>query len=330
VALVIVLAVGGLVYYSGLLTPKPTTLTKIIYMHDWKWDSKAAPYFLALDKGWYKDAGLDVQIVPGSGSSYVVKMLGAGQADIAQITAPGVIVGRDKGILVKSVAMIYQSEPLTFFSLADSGIKSPQDWIGKKIGVQIESTNYIIYQGVLQKLGIDRTKITEVPIGFDSVTPLATHQVDVTMSFEIQRLQFETKKIAITYFKASDLGVNMYSTSLATTDGFASRNPDVVKKFVEISLKAWKYTLANPDETVNVLLKYAKELDKTATLAEMNVNSALLVTQETKANGLGYMNSARWEYTRDLLFNFKMITTKFNATDLYTNQFLPSPPVMPA
>ncbi len=286
----------------------------------------AAPhvvYYLAKDKGWFQDAGLNVQITPGTGSTDSVKLTAAGQFDLAEAAASSLIVGRAQAIPVKAVAMIYQQSPTMLMTLESSGIKTLKDLTGKRIGVRYQGAVYPEYVALLKKNGIDRAQVKEIQIGIGE-TPLFVGQVDALSNYVQEAPRFERqfgKKLNIIRF--TDYGVNFYATAIIASESTVAKKPEVITKFVGTVVKTWKYVETHQEEAVDALVKAIPELDKTALLTELKMFMPLMRNDVTERNGWGYMVKDRWETDINYFFDQEVIKKKVEAESCYTNAFIP-------
>src|SRR5580693_9712412 len=144
-----------------------------------KWFNQAqfAGFYVAQEKGFYKSAGLNVDIQPGGPDFPAVQMVTGGNEQFGVTGADQVLIARSKGVPVVALAVVYRRNPFVLFSLAKSGINGPADYVGKKVGLKIGGNEELIYRAVLAKAFIDDSAPTEIPVKFD-ITPLLTGTVD--------------------------------------------------------------------------------------------------------------------------------------------------------
>jgi NitT/TauT family transport system substrate-binding protein len=286
----------------------------------------AAPhvvYYLAKEKGWFQEAGINLQITPGTGSTDSVKLTAAGQFDLAESAASSLIVGRAQDIPVKAAAMIYQQSPTMLMVLESSGIKTLKDLIGKRIGVRYQGAVYPEYVALLKKNGIDKSQVKEIQIGIGE-TPLFVGQVDALSNYVQEAPRFEKqfgKKLNIIRF--TDYGVNFYGTAIITSESTAQKKPELIKKFVSTVARTWKYVETHQEEAVNALVKAVPELgDKAALVTELKIFMPLMKSAVTDKNGWGYMVKERWETDINFFFDQEVIKKKVDVDSCYTNAFI--------
>lgn len=265
-----------------------------------KWYNQAqfAGFYVAQDKGFYKSAGLDVNIQPGGPDFPAVQMVAGGNEQFGVTGADQILIGRSKGVPVVALAVIYRRNPFVLFSLAKSGIKSPADWVGKKVGVKIGGNEELIYRAVLGKAGIDKAKLTEIPVKFD-MTPLLAGSIDVWPGYLINEvIEAKEKGFAVNIVSPSDYGIELYADTLFTTESMLKQHPDVVRRFLTATLKGWSAAIANPEEAAKITVKYGDKLTYAHELAMMKASVPLLRPDDKP---VGYMDAAGWAGAQKLL-----------------------------
>mgnify|MGYP001131208150 CR=1 FL=1 len=308
---------------TTMATTSAAPLKKVSFILNWIPDASHTGYFVAKEKGLYEQQGLDVDIVPGQGSSYAAKLVAAGGAQFGDPQAPAFLSAVSKDLPLLCVGMEFQSTQSAFFSLASSKIKTPQDWIGKKVGIIPETSGFIEYQALLAHSGIDRKKLVEVPMGFDVVSPLVTRQVDVSNGMLYEYYTFLGKGINVTYVYPPDFGVNMYSTGIVTNLDFAKNNPDVVRGFLRGTIDGWLYAFDHPGEAVDILAKTVPEINRAMELQKLQLFEKLVKTEFTKKEGLFRMEAQRWEQMQEYLYGYGLIKNKVDVSKIFTNEYLP-------
>jgi len=267
-----------------------------------KWFNQAqfAGFYVAQEKSYYKAAGLDVNIQPGGPDFPAVQMVTGGNEQFGVTGADQILIARSKGVPVVAVAVIYQRNPFVLFSLAKSGIKTPADYIGKKIGVKIGGNEELIYRAVLANAKIDKSKLTEIPVKFD-MTPLLTGTVDVWPGYLINEvLAAKEKGFAVNIVYPSEYGIDLYADTVFTTEKMLKEKPDVVRSFVGATLKGWNTAIAAPEEAANITVRYGDKLTYDHELAMMKASVPLLKPDEKP---VGFMDVAGWSSAQKLLLS---------------------------
>jgi NitT/TauT family transport system substrate-binding protein len=287
-----------------------------------KWLNQAqfAGFYTAQDKGFYKDAGLAVNIQPGGPDFPAVQMVTGGSEQFGVTGADQVLIARSKGVPVVALAVIYRRNPFVLFSLAKSGIKTPADYVGKKVGVKLGGNEELIYRAVLAKAEIDKSKLTEIPVKFD-ITPLLTGTVDVWPGYLINEvLAAKEKGFDVNIVYPSDAGIELYADTLFTTEKMLHDKPDVVRNFVAATIKGWNAAIAAPDEAAKITIKYGDKLTYDHELAMMKASVPLL---KPDSQPVGFMDEAGWISAQKLLLEAGSQKQPVEVTKAFTTKFLP-------
>lgn len=291
---------------------------------NWQPGAEHVAYYIAAEKGFYKEVGLDVDIIVGSGSADSVRLVAAGSVSFALAAGGSIIQGRAEGMPIRAVAVIYQDDPTAFTVLKDSGITNLHDLVGHKIGVAFDSSTYPEYLALMQRNTIDRTSVTEIPVSF-GVEPLLTGQVDAFPGFLTQvplLVELEGYEAHVIPFK--DYGINIYGVSIVTNEDMLLEHPELVRNFVQASLKGWEYVFENREDAVDTLLSQFPELDRQKLTQELDLLIPLILTDHTQEVGLGYSSGERWQDSVEILYEQNVIEDRIDISTLYTNEFLGS------
>jgi NitT/TauT family transport system substrate-binding protein len=229
-----------------------------------KWVTQAqfAGYYIALAKGYYKDAGLDVTIKPGGPDIAPEQVIAGGGADVIVDWMPGALAAREKGVPLVNIAQPFKRSGMELTCRAETGIKSPADFKGKTLGVWFFGNEYPFLSWMSQ-LGIPTTGgaegVTVLKQGFN-VDPLLQKQADCisTMTYNEywQVIEAGVKPEDLVVFKYEDQGVATLEDGLYVMED-KLKDPAFVStmaKFVKASMKGWGDARSNPDEAVKTVL----------------------------------------------------------------------------
>ncbi|NGY64475.1 ABC transporter substrate-binding protein [Lentzea sp. NEAU-D13] len=258
--------------------------TKVNYLTSFNTFGRDAYAYVAQEKGFFGQAGLDVTITPGTGSVDVLKLVAGGRADfgIADFTATAITVAKEK-LPVTAVAAVHQKSLAAIVALEGSGISKPADLVGKKIGDQPGSTNQVMFPVYAKAAGIDPAKVQFVPSAPPALPQLlAAGQVDGIGQFVIGKPLIEAaakgkKAVVLPY---GDLVPDLYGNALVTSKEIASTKADLVAKFRDALLRGLEYSIEHPDEVGEILKKYQPTQDAGVASAEIG-----LMAPYVKPNG---------------------------------------------
>ncbi len=288
---------------------------KLKYFHQ----TQFAGNYVANEKGFYADEGLKVNLVPFSLEEPTIDAVLNAKAIFGITGAIDMLVARAQGLPIKSFAVIYKVSPICAYSLKESGIMRPQHFIGKTIGLEKATDIEVAYSVMMARLGIDRSRVKEVTIGFDA-TDLLAGTVDVATGYIVNEPQqvIEAGQEVNTILMA-EYGSNMYADVLFTTEDTINNNSDLVEGFLRATLKGWQYAIENEEEAVDITLKYATGRTKSHESFMLRGSIPLIHTGDSP---IGWMEKTKWEKVQNILFEQKILVKKMDIDKVYTMQFL--------
>jgi NitT/TauT family transport system substrate-binding protein len=303
---------------------------KVTLNLNWFYVGDHSPYFVATEKGWYKEENLEVNIIPGKGSGDVVKKVDVGSAEFGIVDTGVLIVARAQGAKVKIVSMLFDKSPYCMWMWKDSGIHSPKDLVGKKIGAPPGDAQRTIFPALAAANGFDANKVTFVNIGAEAKqSALAAKQVDAVFDY-YSGAPFYYKALGkdkVKHMMFADWGVDVYSNALVVTDKYAKENGPLIKRFVKASLRGWEFTLKNPEEAINIMAKYRTEIDKPLMLANLKLIIDLWRTDRYKKHGIGWVDDKKMADSIKIISQYRGLKVDMKPSDLYTNEFLTKIPL---
>jgi NitT/TauT family transport system substrate-binding protein len=317
-----VLAIGVIVLSWSSMVPAADKVTLNI---NWFFLGDHSPYFVATDKGWYKEENLEVNIVPGKGSADVAKKIDVGSAEFGIVDTGVLIVARAQGAKVKVVSMLFDKSPYCMFMYKDSRINTPKDLVGKKIGAPPGDAQRTIFPALATAHGFDAGQVTFVNIAPEAkYAALAAKQVDVIFDFYsgAPLLYKAVPKEQVKYMMFADLGVDVYSNAIVVRDAYLQENPAMIKRFVKASLKGWEFTLKNPEEAINIMAKYRPDIDKPTFLTNLKLIIDLFRTNRYKQNGVGWVEEKKMADSINIISKYRDLKVDMKPSDLYTNEYL--------
>ena len=317
------LTAGGVIGF--LLAPKPPPpLEKVTFQLDWIPLGRHTAYYVALEKGFYTEVGLDVAVTRGSGSGDAIRIVGAGEADIGFADLGTLIEARSESVPVKMVAVIYGEAPHAVFTLKGRGIESPKDLEGQTLGGPPGESNRILFPAFANLVGIDLSRVGLVDVEAGAKIPLMlAGTTDATWEYimAVPNIPKEQQANLVT-FRYSDYGLTIYSNGIVVSDDVIKNRPDFVRKFVQATIKGWDFVMNNRDESASIMVKFFPHLSMDVVRGEIDiVADKLLLTEEAKQFGLGWMTKEKVESSIKIIaesFNF----SPFPAENVYTTEFL--------
>src|SRR3954451_102312 len=306
--------------------------TPIKFSLDFKFEGPAAPFVVAIDKGYYKAEGLDVTIDTAAGSLEPINRVASGTYDMGFGDINSLIKFRDAnpGTPIKAVFMVYNKPAFSVVGRKSRGVSSPKDLEGKKLGAPPADGAYAQWPIFTQANGIDPSKVTIVNAGSPGPEPmLASGEVDAITGFSFSSyINLKDRGVPasdISVLLMADYGVNLYGNSIMVNPKFAAEKPEAVKGFIRAFIKGLNETVKNPTTSVESVLKRNDVAKKETELERLQI--ALkdnILTPEVKKNGFGGVDEERLDKSIDqiaLTYTFKNGRPK--ASDVFDSSFLP-------
>ncbi len=305
-------------------------LTKVRFIHEWRFEGHVAPFLVALDKGYYTDEGLDVSIDPGTGSVDGINRIAAGTYDLGSMDINSLIKYRDAGdaVPIKGVLMTYAKPPFALITLKKNNIANPKDIEGRKLGAPSGDAAWQQWPIFAKENGIDTSKIQIENVGFAVREPLlAQGQVDAVTAFISNKLALKAIGIPdedIVTLMMSDYGVDLYGSAVMVNPDFAKANPDAVKGFVKATIRGFIDAYKDPEGAIESIKKHNPIVKPDIELERLQVvNEACYFPEEVLKDGFGDVDMTRLENSIDqlaLTFEFK---NRPKASDIFTSEYLP-------
>jgi len=333
-ALALVAVVLALAAMPAWLAAQSKPLKSYTLILDFVPTGEYIPHYTALEKGWYRDEGLDVKILRGQGSGDTIKRIAAGQGEVGIADMSALIAARaNTDVAVKAIALWYRRPPHGVFVRNDSPIKSPKDLEGKKLAISAGNSHQILWP-VFEKLsGLKPNSVTWVTMDAASMPPSLIRGVTDAVPFFVVH-EARIRKIAkqqnvdLRLLSAwADLGFDLSSTSLVAREETIAKDPDGLKAFLRATLKGADYAFRNKhyDEGVGYLVKHHPEVDPDGALGAAQVATRFVYAEEVTSGkvAVGQFEAPRLEKTRDTYTQYLELKRKVALEELYTNDLLP-------
>ena len=302
-------------------TSEPGTLTKIQLPMGYIPNIQFAPFYVAIEKGYFREAGIEIDF-DYKFETKGVELVGSGDLPFAIASGEQVLLARAQGLPVTYVAAWYQQYPVSVVAKSELGIVIPQDLKGKKIGLPgLYGANYVGLQALLFEAKMSESDVTLDSIGFNQVDLLAAGQQDIVVGYTANEpIQLRARGIPVTEIRVSDY-VQLASNGILASEKVIQENPELVRAFVGAFLKGLADTIANPDEAFQMSASYIPNFSD----LDANVQKQVLETsiEQWKAQRLGYSDPQAWENMQDVLLEMGQITENMDLSKAFTNEFIP-------
>jgi NitT/TauT family transport system substrate-binding protein len=316
---------GALIASAILLRPSASrALDNVTLITDFGYKGRHAFSFVALDRGYYRDAGLEVKIVTSQGAVDAIRQVGAGNAMFGFADAGTLMVARaNDQIPVKLVAIVYRKPPQAIFCREDSGLRKPKDLEGNAIAEPAGGAVKALFPAFAKAAGIDAQNVRWVAASSESLPGLlATNKVPCVTQFTVGeallRSQYGPAKLV--RFTYSDAGLSYYGNGIVATAATIASKPDLVHRFVEVTIRGMKDAFADPAAAGAIMHKIIPEADAAIVKSE---TEAVAELAQLPGTPLGEIDPARIEATLDVVKGAFKLATPVAAADVYAPGFVP-------
>ena len=327
-------ALGAAAFVVGLAAGvgSAAAQTAIRFTLDWRYEGPAAPFVVAIDKGYFKAEGLDVTIDIGNGSRETIPRVASGTYQLGFGDVNSLVRFRDEnpGVDVKAVLMVYDKPPFAIIGRKSRGITTDVKSLqGKKFGAPAADGAYAQWPIFKTVNKLDDKDMKFENVGFPVREPmLASGEVDAVFGFAMSSyINVKSRGVPvddIVTLQMSDYGVDLYGNVVMVNAAFAKEKPEAVKGFIKALVKGFKDTVADPSTAVDSVIKRNDVVKKDVELERLRmVLDQNMLTPWVKANGWGGVDPDRFARSIDqigLTFTYK---AKPKTEDIFTDAFLP-------
>ena len=296
-----------------------------------------APIMLAEAKGYFKEEGIDHKIVDGGPGKNPIPIVAVGQAQFGIATNGMALVSARTAkdpVDVVAVGTLFQHTPAAYLTLAaaDAPAPKPKDLEGRSVGVQA-GTEFSL-RAFMKKNGVDASKVKIVVVQ-GTAEPLMAGQIDyflgwvVNQTYQVEQESVKPDAPASVKGKSwkalrwSEHGIPVYSDVIFTAGDTLKKNPELVKRYLKAVQRGMQFAIDNPDEAVELLAKFPGQIEDAKKLAwRFKLQNPLLQSDDSKKNGLLWMNPAIWEQMIGFLKDGEQIPRTIPASEVMTDDFL--------
>ena len=298
---------------------------KVVFALNWFAVGDHAAYWVALEKGYYKDKGLDVELQNSKGSGDSIAKVDTGRADIGLADAAVVIPLVAKGAKVKVVGAVFDNTPLNIWTRKDTGIVNPKDLEGKTLAAPPGDGQRQLFPAFARINGIDEKKVTWVNIEpAAKFVALSEKRVDAVPDYTTGQPFWEKavgkdNLVRMPWYKH---GFDTYSMSIMASEKTMNERPKVLKDFLEASYRGWRDVMDHPKAALEIFKKRVPEIDLALIEPNLMLGLELMKTDRYAQNGIGWMDRGKMCRTVELINTYMDVPRKVGCDEVFTNAFL--------
>lgn len=280
-----------------------TKSQKITIRLKWKHQAQFAGLYTSKEKGYFKDAYLDVELLErdpkvGSVSDEVADQ----KVDFGIVSIFEFLDALNEGKDIIALASFYQRSPSAIVSLGEENILSVKDLKGKTIGIGNDKWGKFLTQTLLKKEGMNDEDVKFKEVGFNQISELMNHSVDAVALYRTNELYLLKKKnIPYNIILPEDHNIFIYNDILITSGQYYIKNQRTVEKFTRMTMKGWNYAMDNKEEALLATLKYTGENEEDIAYQKFILNESEPLMRPASEKRIGYMSAIQWDHIYNLV-----------------------------
>ncbi len=297
----------------------PQTLTHIRLPMGYVPNVQYAPFYAAVEKGYFADAGIELEF-DYSYETDGVALVGANELQFSIVSGEQVPIARAQELPIVYVMAWYEKYPVAIISKTNQHIQHPQDLAGKRVALPgLFGANYVGLRALLGQVDLAESDLTLESVGFNQVEILAADASDAVVGYlanepvQLRELGYDLDVILVADY------LDLVSNGLITNETTLAENPDLVKRMVNAILKGIQFTVENPEEAFQICFKYVEGLEDANQAVQLEVLKTSLELYQT--DPYGYSHPEAWENMQDVLLTMGLMKHEINLEDAYTNEF---------
>jgi NitT/TauT family transport system substrate-binding protein len=310
---------------------------KFPFRLNWTLYGEHAPFFVARDKGFYREEGLEVEIQEGSGSTTVSQLVANATSPVAYVDAATMMRGVGAGMPIKAVGVTLQQSPMAFIYRADAPRPTKISEIkGSRIAITAGDASLAIFTAFMGKLGMKVEDVQMITVANPAAKEQAVlnKQADALLGYFMDqgpRMQLQTG-VKMGWTRLYDMaGVTTLSSAIIVNNDWVkdAKNQDALRRFLRATQRGWKYAFDNRPEAAEMFTKVAPVFTKEIAQLEVDGTMSIIHTERTKGRPIGWSHLDDWRDTQDLLSKYAKLKPQSDLNVYFTNSFLSEPPYLP-
>ncbi len=324
-------SIGAVAASLALAAPAAQAAERVDFILNWTVAGSHAPIYYALDQGWFEEAGVDLRVEAGKGSTLAAQKVGVGASDMGIADLGTAIVARGAGADLVAVMNVFANSPYQFYWLKSSGIDDVTDFAGRKLGNPPGDAARAMWPAVAAAQGMDPDSVDWVNIAPNAkVSALKSGTIEGTTFFaNFHYIMEDAFGDDLGYVAVRDLGVNPYGNSIIANGGWLADNPDTVAAMVAVLQRSYRYCVDHGEECVAVLPDHASGLDPAQEIRNWRAVVELMTDETTRNKGLGWFDAARVQSDIDFVETYFDVKEPVSAEALVTTDYLDPSITMP-
>jgi NitT/TauT family transport system substrate-binding protein len=284
-----------------------------------------APFHLGVERGYYREAGIDLTIGEGQGSARAVQLVAAGSDTFGLSDGASIINGVTRGAPVQAVMGIMNRSPFAVIVRADSGVRRIQDLAGRTIAATTGEAGLVMFPALLRANGMapDAVRFLRVDGAGKLVATLENRTIGMLGGVENQSLILPQRGVPVVNLLYADLGANTMGLAIHATRDTLGRNPDMVRRFIRATQRSFEAGEREPEAAITAVMRVKADMDRALALSQLRAGLPLVRSPRGPERPIGWMAPEDWAETLALMKEYQELRTELNADAFFTNALLP-------
>jgi NitT/TauT family transport system substrate-binding protein len=284
-----------------------------------------SPFHLGVERGYYREAGIDLTIGEGQGSARAVQLVAAGSDTFGLSDGASIINGVARGAPVQAVMGIMNRSPFAVIVRADAGVRRIQDLAGRTIAATTGEAGLVMFPALLRANGMapDSVRFLRVDGAGKLVATLENRTIGMLGGVENQSLILPQRGVPVVNLLYADLGANTMGLAIHATRDTLSRNPDMVRRFIRATQRSFEAGEREPEAAIAAVMRVKADMDRALSLAQLRAGLPLMRSPRGQERPIGWMAPEDWAETLALMKEYQELRTELNADAFFTNALLP-------
>jgi NitT/TauT family transport system substrate-binding protein len=299
---------------------------KVVFALNWFAVGDHAAYWVALDRGYYKARGLEVELQNSKGSGDSIAKVDSGRADVGLADAVVVIPRVAQGAKIKVVGAVFDLTPLNIWTRKDTGITKPKDLEGKLLAAPAGDAQRQLFPAFAKLNGVDESKVKWLSIEpAAKFVALSEKRADAVPDYTTGQPFWEKAvgKDNLVRMPWSQFGFDTYSMSIMASDKMLNERPKVLRDFLAASYLGWRDVMQDPQAALEIFKKRVPDIDLALIEPNMMLGLELMKTDRYAKNGLGWMERAKMCRTVEIINSYMPdMPRKVGCDEVFTNELL--------
>jgi NitT/TauT family transport system substrate-binding protein len=318
------LLLAGAALLAALGSTPARALDDVSLRLNWQILGMHVPFYLGVERGFYKDEGIDLKISEGRGGGATAQAIGAKSDTFGFVDGGTVIVSAVRGVPIRTTMSLMNRGIFAIVAREDAGINKPKDLEGKSIAATAGDALTQLLPAVVKFNNLDRDKIKIVNVDAASkvITVLEKRADALLGSVDAQSFDMAAKGVKSTMLSYSDIGVPLVGLTVVAHEDTIKSNPELIKRFNRATQKSYEAAMKDPYAAVDAARKFKPEINREVCKQQLEISLAHIPSENTKGKPLGWGSEKDWSQMLALLKEYQNLPTERTGDTFFTNAFV--------